>query len=241
MNVKYLILDLLRSKTISNFITKRVINDFFKFNDSHFCVIGTENANYFIDDLLFIIQQTLKEYSYTDIRDSDIVLDVGACNGGFSLEVHKKVRHVYAVEPLFCPELERHIRLNNAQNITPLKYALGKSGVKKTIVFNGRRETVECKTLSDLIDLCGGYVDVLKIDCEGGEWNIKPHELKNIRRIEAEIHSFNNERLLDFLDMLKSVDFVVAEKRKGKTTMLLSAKSANTRIKGAKSSSDKSL
>lgn len=35
--------------------------------------------------------------------------------------------------------------------------------------------------------MCGGC-DFLKIDCEGGEWEIEAEELKGIRRIEMEVH-----------------------------------------------------
>ena len=51
----------------------------------------------------------------------------------------------------------------------------------------GKSRTVKTKTLSEIKKICGGC-DFLKIDCEGCEWNIKPEELKGIRRIEMEVH-----------------------------------------------------
>lgn len=42
-------------------------------------------------------------------------------------------------------------------------------------------------SLLDIIKECGGC-DFLKIDIEGGEWEINPIDLRGIRRIELETH-----------------------------------------------------
>lgn len=186
--------------------------------------IGNENAIYHLDKYFYLADQAINEYDYSDIRETDIVLDIGACVGGFSLEVHKKVDHIYSIEPLFTDELCENIRLNHAKNIAVFEYALGKSDTTQEISFVGKTRDMWCKSLSELICLCGGHVDILKLDCEGGEWCIEPHELEGIRRIEAEIHSFNGERTEDFTDMLLSLDYDVQILNRSKHTQLLSAR-----------------
>lgn len=187
-------------------------------------IIGNENAIYRLDNYFHLVDQAIHEYDYYDILETDIVLDIGACVGGFSLEVHKNVTHVYAVEPVFLGELYANIELNRASNITVLEYALGESDTTQHVSFVDKTDDVPCKSLTEIIELCGGRVDVLKIDCEGGEWHIKAHELEGIRRIEAEIHSFNGEHPDDFRTMLQEIGYNVSVKDRSKTTMLLSAR-----------------
>lgn len=166
-----------------------------------------------------IFTQVISDYDFSDLRGSDIVLDIGANRGYFSLEIMDKACKIYAVEPLFVSELEKNISLNNAQNkITILPYALSDKMIN--IEFQGKTTLATGKTLSELKDMCGGHVDFLKCDCEGGEWIIKPGELDGIRRIEIEVHSFNGEHLYNFVDMLKSVGYRVNIDDEGKQLLI---------------------
>ena len=215
---------LIGNKDRKQFIYSNIYSQTFLLISRRYNTLGTENAIYHLDKYFYLVDQAINEYDYSDIRETDIVLDLGACVGGFSLEVHNKVNHVYAVEPIFCDELRANIELNQANNITVFKCALGEPNTTEHISFVGRRIDVPCMSLSEIIELCGGHIDVLKTDCEGGEWHIKPHELKGIRRIEAEIHSFNGEHLGDFRTMLQDAGYDVSIKTRSKTTMLLSAR-----------------
>ena len=153
------------------------------------------------------VDDVMKDYNFNDIQRDDIVLDIGANVGGFSLFVSRFVKQVYAVEPMIYEILGHNVINNNKENITILPEALGEGTVK--IGWEGCRDRcVNCKSLSELINLCGGKVDFLKCDCEGGEWCIKPHELKGIRRIEIEVHNFDGtHKLEDFLKMLDKAGF----------------------------------
>ena len=206
------------------FILDRITYRFINTVDTKYKIIGTSNAIYYINKYFYLIQQAINEYDYSDIRKTDIVLDIGAALGGFSLEVHKKAKYVFAVEPLFCEKLYANIDLNHANNVTVFECAIGESNTTQNIGFVDKTNSAPCKTLSEIIELCGGHVDFLKIDCEGGEWCIEPHELEGIRRIEAEIHSFNNERIEDFTDMLLSLDYDVKKLNRSKSTQLISAR-----------------
>ena len=215
---------LINNNDRKQFISCNIYNQMYILISRRYKTLGTENAIYHLDKYFYFVDQAINEYDYSDIRESDIVLDIGACVGGFTLEVHNKVDHVYAVEPLFIDELYANLRLNRASNVTVFDCALGESNTTQHINFVNITLSTPCQSLSEIIELCGGHVDVLKIDCEGGEWHIKPHELEGIRRIEAEIHSFNNERLEDFTDMLLSLDYDVKTLNRSKSTQLISAR-----------------
>lgn len=209
------------------FIYSNIYSQMYVLISRRYKILGTENAIYHLDKYFYLVDQAVNEYDYSDIRETDIVLDIGACVGGFTLEVHNKVDHVYAVEPIFLDELCANLRLNHAKNVAVFTCALGEPNTTQHISFVGRTIDVPCKSLSEIIELCGGHVDVLKTDCEGGEWHIKPHELEGIRRIEAEIHSFNGEHPDDFKTMLQDAGYNVSVVSRSKTTILLSARKSD--------------
>ena len=218
---------LIGSSDRKQFIYSYIYNNMYRLVSRRYKILGTDNAIYHLDNYFHLVDQAVTEYDYSDIRKSDIVLDIGACVGGFSLEVHNKVKHVYAVEPLFIDEFCANLKLNHAKNVAVFTCALGESDTMQQISFIDKTIDVPCKSLSEIIKLCGGHVDVLKTDCEGGEWHIKPHELEGIRRIEAEVHSFNGEHPDDFRTMLQDIGYNVSVISRSKTTMLLSARKSD--------------
>jgi len=152
------------------------------------------------------INQVFAEYRFYDIRKTDRVLDIGANVGTFSMFTSKMVTHVYAIEPLTTKILLDNIFNNNIKNITVLQTALGNTD---EVSWLGETKKIKTLNLSSIINMCGGHIDFLKCDCEGGEWTIKPEELKGIRRIEAEVHNMKGSRnVLDFLKVLDAADFV---------------------------------
>ena len=167
---------------------------------------------------LFETDNVLVEYRFDDITSEDIVLDVGANVGGFSIRAAKKAGHVFAVEPLWTKELEQNIIRNNLQDkITVLPFAIG-DGNNMELEYNGKTKTVQTKTLTDIRKMIGP-ITFLKIDIEGGEWGINPHEFDGIRRIEFETHTWrkcyfwniqNSKILLDYLR--KNWDITVESK-----------------------------
>ena len=172
---------------------RKVIN--LQFSDENKVVLGlgvfdyivTKNGEkYYVSKFIDSVRQAKEDYIFDDIKKDDIVIDIGASIGAFSIPASKKARHVYAIEPITPDMLRENILLNESQNITVLDLALGNGSVKK-IEWVGRNKIVETKRLAEIKDLCGGC-DFIKIDCEGGEWEIKTEELQGIRRIEMEVH-----------------------------------------------------
>ena len=149
-------------------------------------VVMRDGNKYYMSRLINGVMQAQQDYIFDDIRKDDIVIDIGASIGGFSIPASKKAKYVYAVEPMTLDLLRKNILLNEREDINILDVALG-DGKTAIIEWLGESRTVKTKTLSEIKKMCGGC-DFLKIDCEGCEWNIKPEELDGIRRIEMEVH-----------------------------------------------------
>lgn len=188
----------LRFKSFRDYIHDRDKNS--KLCKKTFRYVGTEEALFVNDNMINTIEEVNRDYVMDDLRPTDIVLDIGACIGGFSLKICKKVKYVYAVEPFMTDRLKENIILNGIKNITVMDYALGLG--EQEIEWGGVTKKRQCLSLSEIIKLCGGRVDFLKCDCEGGEMSIKSDELDGIRRIEMEVHCSQK----DFGGFLKMLD-----------------------------------
>ncbi|HWQ96222.1 MAG TPA: FkbM family methyltransferase, partial [Candidatus Methylomirabilis sp.] len=164
------------------------------------------------------------QYKFYDMQKDDIVLDIGANVGAFSIFISNTVKQVYAVEPALPNVLKHNIKLNNIKNITVFEKALGDGELN--IEWRGKHK-ISGNSLAEIIELCGGHIDVLKCDCEGGEWCIKSPELKGIRRIEMEVHNFEGKHNFeDYLKMLSDAGFLYEYQITSKQIMLIHAESS---------------
>jgi len=235
-DIMAIIKDYMKSSNFQDFINRRYKDNYERTCPLNiFKVIGTDDVLFYLDDLVPSIEGAYADYKTDNLKSTDIVLDIGACIGGFSLRVCKNVKHVYAVEPIVTERLKQNIQLNKIKNITVLNYALGYNNAipfSKTNYFlntyhNGKK--LECKTLSEIIDLCGGHIDYLKLDCEGAEWLITLEEFKKIKTIEAEIHSFKGmPKLKIFEKMLIDAGFEYEREDLDKSAMIIHAKNKYT-------------
>jgi FkbM family methyltransferase len=128
---------------------------------------------------------SVPEYHYDDIREGDIVIDIGANVGAFAIRAARQSRHVVAVEPVTCDLLIGNVRLNGVE-VRVVCGALG-DGNPAQVRWDDKEVCVPTFTLRDIIAIAGGC-DFLKCDCEGAEWMIDPGDLAGIRRIEMELH-----------------------------------------------------
>jgi len=149
-------------------------------------VVTKDGDKYYMSKLIDTITQVQQSYMFDDIDKDDIVIDIGASIGGFSIPASKKAKHVWAVEPMTPDMIRKNILLNKRKNIDVLSIALG-DGKTIRLEWQGKNRIIKTKTLTDIKNICGGC-DFLKIDCEGYEWDIKTGELEGIRRIEMEVH-----------------------------------------------------
>lgn len=175
---------------------------------------------------LFSISDT-REYKFYELKPTDVVIDIGANVGGFSTMIHDKVEKVYCIEPIFGKYLESLFAYNNIGNIEVIKVGLGK-GIHK-LEYNGYiKENVSCLPLRTIIKMCGNKVDLIKMDCEGGEWNITETDLQyaksvGLRTIVAEIHNTKNYKKEEFIELLNKNGFSCVKYNVGKTEMLITA------------------
>lgn len=167
-----------------------------------------------------------------EIKEDDIVLDVGAHVGIFSIYASAQAAkgQVYAFEPF--PEsfdmFEENIELNCRENIRAIPAALsGETGIKNLYLskdsvchsLNGGegRKKIEVKadTLSEFMAVEKlEKIDYLKMDCEGGEYDIffkAPDSVfAKISKIGMEYHNLNAENNVDKLKaFLESKGFTV--------------------------------
>jgi len=159
----------------------------------------------------------MDEYEFDDITSDDIVLDLGANVGGFSIRAAQKAKHVYAVEPLFYRELEENIALNGMQDkITVLKCAIGTDGNKIALSYRDHHDVVPTHTLSRIRSTIGVPVTFLKVDIEGAEWGIDPKEFDGIPRIEFEAHGGDNSCMPVNKELIKYLNsnWIVTETHK---------------------------
>lgn len=167
-------------------------------------------------DLAFLFHEIWVREVYSppgyEIRDGDIIIDVGANIGVFATYAATRAPSVtiYAYEPF--PEnvswLRKNVEDSHLTNVVVYQQAVaGSSGVRflqsdpKDWIMHSLREEgadggsleVSCISLDEImskeeIKRC----DLLKLDCEGSEYEIlqgcAPDTLRRVRRIVAEYH-----------------------------------------------------
>ena len=214
-NIKCLAYEFLHSKSFQEFINNR-------FNDKNKVIIDKEYISHIVmknGDLFYVSEDldsstsVYKEYRFDDIRKDDIVIDIGANIGGFSIPASRKSDYVYALEPVTVSELKKNISLNK-RNIHVMESALG-NGNTLEIKWKGVHKQLKTMTLSDIKNNCGGCT-FLKVDCEGEEWFIKPEELRGIRRIEMEVHAVGKKSLSVMENILKQAGFNYTYSKRGR-------------------------
>ena len=187
-----------------------------KFTKNTFCLHN--NTYYEVSDQLHLLNEIDDEYDFSDVRSTDVILDIGANIGTVTIPLAKRAKCVYAVEPLYGDVLRRNIAKNELNNVTIFDTGIG-TGFQ-TLKYRSRSKNVELTPFTNLIKRCG-QIDFLKCDCEGCEWTIKPDDLRGIRRIEIEVHKFigmpshrNFEKLLkhagfDFTTDIRTAQTVI--------------------------------
>jgi FkbM family methyltransferase len=141
------------------------------------------------------------EYYPLKLNKNDIVLDVGANIGIFTLKVADKVAKVISIEPepLNFKMLSRNIQLNGLSNVILLNYAV--SDRDEVVYFKDTGGTarvftegtpIKAKPLDDILEELGNpEVTILKMDIEGYESKalsaFRKH--RTIRQMVIETHS----------------------------------------------------
>ena len=162
------------------------------------------------------------------LNDTDIVVDIGAHIGVFSVFAAKHVHRgkIYSFEPI--PEnfqlLKENITINKIKNIIPFNTAISSKKQEQELFVSekspgvgslhykkgkGQHLVVSSITLKDFVSKTGiSHIDFLKIDCEGSEYDIlfscPTTILQRIKKISMEYHELDNlppvTTLINFLE-----------------------------------------
>ena len=161
---------------------------------------GTRNEWWALRARKRLWEQPVLDAFATAIRPDDVVYDVGAWIGPYTLLASQLVGpggRVVSFEP--DPEarrqLERNIALSGARNVHVLPIALSdhngtarlSGNESEAVVGSTGALEVQTMTLPDLIAQEGGP-DVVKVDIEGGELRIDIDTLSRARNVFLEIH-----------------------------------------------------
>ena len=169
---------------------------------------------------VWIIKETCLDRDYerncTDIEDDWVVIDIGAGLGDFAIGVAREhpTTQVYAYEPFLdsFELLQENVALNQVTNVHVFPYAIGaRSGMMNLEMTTGiavqhsTAKIITAPTAGATVQVNGislddvfekqalSHCDFLKVDCEGGEYDIFFHAskgtLSKISHICLEYHN----------------------------------------------------
>ena len=151
----------------------------------------------------------LNEYNLSQLEDDDVVVDIGSHIGSFSLKAYEMgSRKIFAFEAnydnsIICAKncLEYDIRVfNNAvrgnYNLKKVGSRAGKNLDSENMNMGGLAisigDSIDVISLEDILNMVGGKIKILKLDCEGSEYPIifesEDQVFENIEIIIGEFH-----------------------------------------------------
>lgn len=158
-----------------------------------------------------IVDEKVYEY-WHKVKEGDVVVDIGSNVGAFAaFATAKKLKHLYCVEP------SEHLIETSKKNLQPWNYMknditfVNKAIANKETRVNVFGENTGFDSISflDFVeDYNIPYIDFLKIDAEGGEYDIFTDEniyylTHNVGFIAAEFHTYypgNRDQFKNFRD-----------------------------------------
>jgi FkbM family methyltransferase len=156
------------------------------------------------------------------------ILDIGANIGFFSVAARARYPHatIHAYEP--NPRAVSYLRANTSTlEIEVYSEAVGERDGYTSIVDDGdsnQARTRACDTgeipqvgLEKAIERMGGSVDLLKLDCEGAEWDLfrAMDAWKHVRNLRMEYHLFHGETVSQVEHTLQDLGFEVIHLQPG--------------------------
>ena len=138
---------------------------------------------------------------FFEVQENDIVVDLGASVGPFTYSIlSKKPKHCFVVEPL-----SNHIKTIKTNlrdsNVTIIQAAITDKK-KIEISWDDMIENVPTLSFKELRETYKiDHIDFLKVDCEGGEYDVFSKEniefLKKVPKIATEFHLRRNDSSLN--------------------------------------------
>jgi len=153
------------------------------------------------------------DYRYIDVR-SRVVIDVGAGFGETAVYfILNGAKHVVAVEPCSDQfrELLENLKLNNVVNrVAPINAILASKHSKIGVEYPSGKIFVDTVTLGDIakaVDVDGA---VLKMNCEGCEYDIILNDYEHVKifdEVYLEYHAYTTRKPVDVLPKKLSKDY----------------------------------
>ena len=196
---------------------------------------GTEfQTHYSLDAATIFVIYIRRDYGKVPI--DSIIVDIGANIGIYSVfaSLQGKNNVVYAYEPMkeTFEHLNKNIELNDCKDkIIPFNYAIASKREKRKMYIadsvtntitssNPNLPSVEIETIT-LDDILKENnlekIDLLKMDCEGAEYeifyNLKEENFSKIKDIRMEFHGL--EQGIELRDFLKKKGFKINKFKKG--------------------------
>jgi len=164
----------------------------------------------------------------------DNVIDIGANVGSFAIlaaSIVGATGKVFAFEPAGATfsRLKRNIELNGLRNLTAVNAAIGPADGEIQLYLGdrsayasmlqevgGRTETVRARTLASVIEEFGlNHVKLLKLDCEGAEYDILGgltlETAQKIDQISMEVHKIPGHQTAEIPQMLDRLGFATRD------------------------------
>jgi FkbM family methyltransferase len=181
-----------------------------------------EEKGIFIDFLSIFLDD---DYGLSEFRKNKIskIIDIGANVGFFSIasRFFFPDAAIHAYEPNL--DLESDLAHNFSQlNIELRTQAVGKKSCSvkldlmgesnQTRVNESSSGSTEMVSLDSVVKEAGGKIDLLKMDCEGSEWDIleDPESLRQVDNVTLEYHLWANQEDHDYAkDLVKSHGFKI--------------------------------
>jgi FkbM family methyltransferase len=155
-----------------------------------------------------MIKEIFTDHCYEkfyQIKEGDIVVDIGASVGPFTCSIlHKNPKHVFCLEPSER-EFKTLVKNTIGYPVTQINKGIShrNSVVESNMLFGGESE-MEALTFKKFVGLFGlEKIDFIKTDCEGGEYDIFTEDnldyLKNnVSHISGEWHLMTFDEKVKF-------------------------------------------
>ena len=140
------------------------------------------------------IFEAYDRYKIEELLPTDIVLDLGANIGSFSLPAAKIAKKVTAVEPLFSFALKENIKLNHLLNVTVIEGSIGTTKVNCQ-EYKGKAKMLPILAVP-IEPSIPSDATFVRMDIGGAEWLIDPYVIitPKVRHLELELHFWTREQ-----------------------------------------------
>ena len=205
-----------------------------KFRNGTKCIIRDKS-----DAVVFLENFFLNAYDLEegfDIKENDVIIDIGAHVGYFTVYAAQKVKDgkIISFEPSkeSFQVLENNLKINSIQNVIAENLGVRSKSGDSTLYIDKNHEigdsmfsnddslTKENVQVTSIPEIVKKHkiesIDLMKLDCEGAEYEIilelPPSILNTIKKIAMEVHDIENYSISDIENFLTKNNFQVKRK-----------------------------